>query len=93
MVQDKQRGGPRKGAGRKAQPESEKRVPVTLSVSPESRTLMNTLRRRKINISRIFDDSIKAYCKDRNIVPSKQDEHRKQAMAAAGRKATPSETL
>jgi len=88
MVQEKQRGGPRKGAGRKAHPESEKRVPVTLSVSQESRTLMNSLRRRKINISRIFDDSIKAYCKNEKIVPVPEDKYQRglQAKAGAGRK-------
>ncbi|MBQ3883051.1 MAG: hypothetical protein IJL91_08750 [Bacteroidales bacterium] len=91
MLQERKRGGPRKGAGRKAQPESEKRVAVTLSVSPESRKLMNALRRRKINISRVFDQCLKEYCEDHFIVPLKKDEIKpgKKLQNSAGKESEP----
>ena len=85
MAEVKQRGGARKGAGRKPQPDSEKRVAVTLSVSPETRILMNALKRKQINISRVFDDSIKTYCEANKIVPQKQDDphYKKKASSKA----------
>jgi len=92
MAAVKQRGGARKGAGRKPQPDSEKRVAVTLSVAPETRILMNTLKRKKINISRVFDESIKTYCETNNLVPIKQDDpYRKKkdsAKVKAGKEKT-----
>ena len=35
---------------------------------------MNALRRRKINISRVFDQCLKEYCEDHSIVPLKKDD-------------------
>ena len=61
------RGGRHPGSGRKKMKPEDKRVNVTLSVSPDVRKLITVLQEDGINISREFGNMITNYCKKHGV--------------------------
>lgn len=58
------RGGARPGAGRKAAPEDKKRVQVSISVSPKTKTRVEELRKRGVKVGQVVDELIRQYFED-----------------------------
>jgi len=58
------RGGLRPGSGRKSASQEEKRVQISISVSPETKTMIQELRRRKVKIGQVVDELIRQYFED-----------------------------
>ena len=58
------RGGSRPGSGRKSASQEEKRVQISISVSPETKTMIQELRRRKVKIGPVVDELIRQYFED-----------------------------
>lgn len=59
-----QSGGTRAGSGRKSAPQEEKRVQISISVSPETKSRIQELRRRKVKVGKLVDELIGRYFED-----------------------------
>lgn len=57
------RGGSRPGSGRKSASQ-EKRGQISISVSPETRRMIEELRRRKVKVGQVVDELIRQYFED-----------------------------
>lgn len=57
-------GGARPGSGRKPTSQEEKRVQISISVSPETKRMIDELRRRKVNVGQVEDELIRQYFED-----------------------------
>ena len=58
------RGGARPGSGRKSASQEEKRVQISISVSPETKTMIQELRMRKVKVGQVMDELIRQYFED-----------------------------
>lgn len=58
------RGGSRPGAGRKAASLDKKRVQISISVSPETKRMIEELRRNKVKVGQVVDELIRQYFED-----------------------------
>ena len=58
------RGGARPGAGRKTASLYKKRIQISISVSPETKRMIDELRRRKVKVGQIVDELIRQYFED-----------------------------
>lgn len=55
------RGGARPGSGRKPAVQEKKRVQISISVSPETKRMVDELRGRKIKVGQVFDELVRQY--------------------------------
>ena len=58
------RGGSRPGCGRKPVVQEKKRIHITISVSPETKRMIDELRRRKVKVGQVVDELIRQYFED-----------------------------
>lgn len=65
MAKIETRGGARPGSGRKPAVEEKKRSQISISVSPETKRMIDELRRRKIKVGQVIDELIRQYFEDK----------------------------
>ena len=58
------RGGSRPGSGRKPAVQKKKRSQISISVSPETKGMIDELRRRKVKVGQVVDELIRQYFED-----------------------------
>ena len=58
------RGGSRPGSGRKPGVQEKKRCQISISVSPETKRMIDELRRRKVKVGQVVDELIRQYFED-----------------------------
>ena len=58
------RGGSRPGCGRKPADQEKKRIQISISVSPETKRMIDELRRRKVKVGQVVDELIRQYFED-----------------------------
>ena len=58
------RGGPRPGCGRKPVVQEKKRSQISISVSLETKSMIDELRRRKVKVGQVVDELIRQYFED-----------------------------
>lgn len=58
------RGGARPGSGRKSASQEEKRVQISISVSPRTKEMIQEMRRKKLKVGQIVDELIRQYFED-----------------------------
>lgn len=58
------RGGARPGCGRKPAVKEKKRSQISISVSPETKRMIDELRRRKVKVGQVMDELIRQYFED-----------------------------
>ena len=58
------RGGARPGSGRKPSSLEKKRVQVSISVSPQTKRMIDELRERKVKVGQVVDELIRQYFED-----------------------------
>lgn len=58
------RGGARPGSGRKSASQDEKRVQISISVSPQTKEMIQEMRRKKLKVGQIVDELIRQYFED-----------------------------
>ena len=58
------RGGSRPGCGRKPAVPGKKRIQISISVSPETKSMIDELRRRKVKVGQVMDKLIRQYFED-----------------------------
>ena len=58
------RGGSRPGSGRKPAAQEKKRIQISISVSPETKRMINELRRRMVKVGQVVDELIRQYFED-----------------------------
>ena len=58
------RGGSRPGSGRKPAVQAKKRIQISISVSPETKRMIDELRRRKVKVGQVVDELIRQYFED-----------------------------
>ena len=64
MIKTENRGGSRPGSGRKPAVQEKKRIQISISVSPETKTMIQELRRRKVKVGQVVDELIRQYFED-----------------------------
>ena len=57
------RGGSRPGCGRKPSVQ-EKRCQISISVSPETKGMIDEMRKRKVKVGKVIDELIRQYFED-----------------------------
>ena len=58
------RGGSRPGSGRKPVGQGKKRCQISISVSPETKRIIDEMRKRKVKIGQVADELIRQYFED-----------------------------
>lgn len=58
------RGGSRPGSGRKPASQDKKRSQISISVSPETKRMIDELRKRKVKVGQVVDELIRQYFED-----------------------------
>ena len=58
------RGGSRPGSGRKPAVRGKKRIQISISVSPETKRMIDELRRREVKVGQVVDELIREYFED-----------------------------
>ena len=58
------RGGSRSGCGRKPAVQGKNRRQISISVSPETKRMIDELRRRKVKVGQVVDELIRQYFED-----------------------------
>ena len=58
------RGGSRPGCGRKPAVQGKKRCQISISVSPQTKSRIQELRRRKVKVGKLVDELIGRYFED-----------------------------
>ena len=58
------RGGSRPGSGRKPVIKVKKRIQISISVSPETKRMIDEMRKRKVKVGQVVDDLIRQYFED-----------------------------
>ena len=58
------RGGSRPGCGRKPVVQEKKRCQISISVSPETKGMIDEMRKRKVNVGQVVDELIRQYFED-----------------------------
>lgn len=64
MIKTENRGGSRHGSGRKPAVQEKKRIQISISVSPETKGMINEMRKRKVKIGQVVDKLIHEYFED-----------------------------
>lgn len=55
------RGGSRPGCGRKPAIQEKKRIQISISVSPETKSVIDEMRKRKVKVGQVVDELIRQY--------------------------------
>lgn len=55
------RGGARPGSGRKPAIQKKKRIQISISVSPETKRVIDEMRKRKVKAGQVVDELIRQY--------------------------------
>lgn len=55
------RGGSRPGCGRKPAVQEKKRIQISISVSPETKRVIDEMRKRKVKAGQVVDELIRQY--------------------------------
>ena len=55
------RGGSRPGCGRKPVIQVKKRIQISISVSPETKRVIDEMRKRKVKVGQVVDELIRQY--------------------------------
>lgn len=55
------RGGSRPGCGRKPAVQEKKRSQISISVSPETKRVIDEMRKRKVKVGQVVDELIRQY--------------------------------
>ena len=55
------RGGSRPGSGRKPAVQEKKRIQISISVSPETKRVIDEMRKRKVKAGQVVDELIRQY--------------------------------
>lgn len=55
------RGGSRPGCGRKPAVQEKKRIQISISVSPETKRVIDEMRKRKVKVGQVVDELIRQY--------------------------------
>ena len=58
------RGGLRPGCGRKPAVQEKKRIQISISVSPETKGMIDEMRKRKVKVGKVIDELIRQYFED-----------------------------
>ena len=64
MIKTENRGGSRPGSGRKPAVQEKKRIQISISVDPETKGMINEMRKRKVKIGPVVDELIREYFED-----------------------------
>ena len=64
MIKTENRGGARPGSGRKPAVQEKKRIQISISVSPETKRMIDEMRRRKVKVGQVVDELIRQYFED-----------------------------
>ena len=59
------RGGARPGCGRKPAVQDKKRIQISISVSPETKGMIDEMRKRKVKVGQVVDELIRQYFEDK----------------------------
>ena len=58
------RGGSRPGCGRKPAVKEKKRSQISISVSPETKRIIDEMRKRKVKVGQVMDELIRQHFED-----------------------------
>ena len=58
------RGGSRPGSGRKPAVQGKKRIQISICVSPETKRMIDDMRKRKVKVGHVADELIRQYFED-----------------------------
>ena len=58
------RGGLRPGCGRKPAVQEKKRIQISISVSPETKGMIDKMRKKKVKVGQVVDELIRQYFED-----------------------------
>ena len=61
MIKTENRGGSRPGSGRKPAVQEKKRCQTSISVSPETKRMIDEMRKRKVKVGQVVDELIRQY--------------------------------
>lgn len=64
MIKTENRGGARPGSGRKPAVQDKKRIQISISVSPETRGMIDEMRKRRVKVGQVVDELIRQYFED-----------------------------
>ena len=64
MDKIKTRGGSRLRSGRKPAVQEKKRSQISISVSPETKRIIDEMRKRKVKVGQVVDELIRQYFED-----------------------------
>ena len=64
MIKTENRGGSRPGSGRKPAVQEKKRIQISISVSPETKGMVDEMRKRNVKVGQVVDELIRQYFED-----------------------------
>ena len=64
MIKTENRGGVRPGSGRKPAVQDSKRIQISISVSPETKRMIDEMRKKKVKVGHVVDELIRQYFED-----------------------------
>lgn len=64
MIKTENRGGSRPGSGRKPAVQEKKRIQISISVSPETKRMIDKMRKKKVKVGQVVDELIRQYFED-----------------------------
>ena len=65
MIKTENRGGSRPGSGRKPAVQDKKRIQISVSVSPETKGMIDEMRKRRVKVGQVVDELIRQYFDDK----------------------------
>ena len=64
MIKTETRGGSRPGSGRKPAVQEKKRIQISISVSQETKGMIDEMRKKKVKVGQVVDELIRQYFED-----------------------------
>ena len=64
MRKTENRGGSRPGSGRKPAVQEKKRIQISISISPETKRMIDEMRKRKVKVGQVVEELIRQYFED-----------------------------
>lgn len=64
MNKIERRGGSRAGSGRKPVVQEKKRIQISICVSPDTKRMIDEIRKRKVKVGQVVDELIRQYFED-----------------------------
>lgn len=64
MIKTENRGGARPGSGRKPAVQDKKRIQISISVSPETKRMIDEMRKKKVKVGQVVDELIRQCFED-----------------------------